>query len=291
MRWFTEQFGTEVLRREVIPPTADFISPDYTATPLQVERLVRRLCSLMYVDPARVKIDLFDGSVDKREAAKLRKSRAVGHFHMEGGRAIIGLDTSEASDPVLLTAIAVHELGHVRLLGERRITSQRSDHERLTDLLTVYFGFGIFTTNAALRFARNDRGWSIVPHGDLDDMTLNAARRNDTYSRLGYLKSSEFGYAMACFCWLRRERDPAWASMLTPGPLTYLKQGLAYLTSNGSSAELPTQRVVNKSAKLGTVTIRVTPARSASLGSLGIVLPRQTGKLPPEGERPTPSGR
>jgi hypothetical protein len=281
MRWLTEQFGTVVLRREVILPTADFISPDYSATPQQVDTLVRHLCSLMNVDPALVQVDLFDGSAEKHQAARLGKSRAVGHFHMHDGRAIIGLDTSEASDPVLLTAIAVHELGHVKLLGERRITNQRSDHERLTDLLTVYFGFGIFTTNAALRFARNDRGWSIVPHGDLDDMTLNAARRNDTYSRLGYLRSSEFGYALSCCCWLRQETEPAWGRMLTPGPLSYLNQGLAYLASSGRSGELPTQRVVNKSAKLGTVTIRVTSARSPSLGSLGILLPHQTGEMPP----------
>jgi hypothetical protein len=290
MRWLTEEFGMEVLRRKAILPTADFISRGYSATPLQVDGLVKHLCRLMNVDPACVKVDLFDGSVDKREAAKLGKSRMVGHFHMKDGRAIIGLDTSETADPVLLTAIAVHELGHVRLLGEERITNQRSDHERLTDLLTVYFGFGIFTTNAALRFARNDRGWSIVPRGDLDDRTLNAARHNDTYSRLGYLRSSEFGYAMACYCWLRHETKPAWSRLLTPGPLAYLNQGLVYLASRGRSGELPTQRVVNKSAKLGSVTIRVSPARPANVGSLGILLPHQTGKLPPDGSA-NPSGR
>jgi hypothetical protein len=94
---------------------------------------------------------------------------------------------------------------------------------------------------------------------------------------------------MACFSWLRHETDPAWGNMLTPGLLTYLKQGLAYLTSCGSNRELPTQRVVNKSAKLGNVTIRVTPARSARIGSLGIVLPHQTGKLPHD-ETLGPSG-
>jgi hypothetical protein len=261
MRWFTDEFGTEVLQRDVILPTAGFIPPGYSATPDEIRAVVSHLCILMLVDPARVKIDLFDGSAQKQKAARLGKSRTVGHFHMEDGRAIISLDSSETSDPLLLTAIAVHEICHVKLLGEGRISSRRADQERLTDLLTVFFGFGVFSTNAALRFVRASRGWSVVPQGDFDDLTLNAARRNDSYNRLGYLKSQEFGYAMACFCWLRHETDPAWARTLNPGPLTYLKQGLAYLARNSANDEFPTQRVINKSAQIGNVTIRVTPSK------------------------------
>jgi hypothetical protein len=261
MRWFTDEFGTEVLQRDVILPAAGFIPPGYSATPDEIRAVVSQLCILMLVDPSRVKIDLFDGSAQKQEAAKLGKSRTVGHFHMEDGRAIIGLDSSETSDPLLLAAIAVHEICHVKLLGEGRLSAQRADQERLTDLLTVFFGFGVFSTNAALRFARAMRGWSVVPQGDFDDLTLNAARRNDSYNRLGYLKSQEFGYAMACFCWLRHETDPAWARTLNPGPLTYLKQGLAYLARNSANGEFPTQRVINKSAQIGNVTIRVTPVK------------------------------
>ena len=261
MRWFTDEFGTEVLQRDVILPTADFIPRGYSATPGEIETVVRQLCVLMLVDPAGVKIDLFDGSAQQKEAARLGKSRTVGHFHMEDGRAVISLDSSETADPSVLTAIAVHEICHVKLLGEGRISARRADQERLTDLLTVFFGFGVFSTNAALRFARARRGWSIVPQGDLDDLTLNAARHNDGYNRLGYLKSQEFGYAMACFCWLRRETNPAWARALNPGPLTYLKQGLAYLSRNSVSGEFPTQGIINKSARRGNVIIRVTPVK------------------------------
>jgi hypothetical protein len=257
--WFISEFGRETLDRGAILPTAGFIPPDYSATPDEIDALVRKLCILMMVDPAWVRIDLFDGSAQKREAAKLGKGRTVGHFHMEDGRAIIGLDRSETMDPLLLTAIVVHEICHVRLIGEGRINARRGDQERLTDLLTVFLGFGVFTTNAALRFARAQRGWSIVPQGNFDDLTLNAARHNDTYNRLGYLRSQEFGYAMACFCWLRHETDPGWATALNPGPATYLKQGLAYLRHSGARGELPTQHVIDKSAHVGGVIIHVTP--------------------------------
>jgi hypothetical protein len=66
---------------------------------------------------------------------------------------------------------------------------------------------------------------------------------------------------MACFCWLRHETDPGWARMLNPGPLTYLKQGLAYLRRSSARGELPAERLTSKSAQIGNITIRVAPAK------------------------------
>jgi hypothetical protein len=51
-----------------------------------------------------------------------------------------------------------------------------------------------------MRFARANRGFTIISRGLLDDRALNAARHNDGYSRLGYLTLAEFGYALACYC-------------------------------------------------------------------------------------------
>jgi hypothetical protein len=241
----------------------------------------------MQVDRGLIGLELFDGSAEQKEAAKTSGSRAVGHFRVEDGRAIIALDQSEATDPTLLTAIAVHELCHLRLLGEGRVRPGRPDGERLTDLMTVYFGFGIFTTNAAMRFARADRSWSLVPFGELDDRTLNAAR-HEGYHRLGYLSSEEFGYALACYSWLRRERQPGWAQYVNPGPLVYLRQGLAYLAYCSVDAELPTQRLLNKSVKIGTATLYVTRGKTMNLGSLGLTLPAVA--MPPSSDDATPAG-
>jgi hypothetical protein len=148
-----------------------------------------------------------------------------------------------------LVAIIAHELCHVRLLGENRITAARKDHERLTDLLTIYLGFGIFTTNAALSFSEDARGWSIQPRGDMSERIINGAR-NDGYSRLGYLNEAEFGYALACYCRLRGEITPPWTTYLDPGPRTYLNQGLAYLAHSEPSGGFPTLRTHNVSVRV-----------------------------------------
>jgi hypothetical protein len=231
IRWFLGQFGAPVIYRDPVLPTADFLpKTGYSASAGEVEELVARLGELMLVDQGSFALELYDGAAEKEKITPSGKSRTVGHFSMAGGRLVISLDQRETADPVLLTAIAVHELSHLRLLGERRISSNRSDGERLTDLLTVYFGFGIFTTNAAMRFTRAERGFTVVSRGLLDDLTLNGARRNDSYHRLGYLSSAEFGYALACYCWVRGETElPAWARYVNPGPRVHMEQGLAYL--------------------------------------------------------------
>lgn len=234
MGFLRREFGSEVLRQDVSLPSAGFLSGSYTATPEQVEALVRHVCGLMRVDPAGIRVELFDGSARRKEAARTGKKYAVGHFRMADGQAVVALDHSEATDRPYLTAIIAHELGHVRLLGEDRYSSERSDHERLTDLLTVYFGFGVLTANAAMRFARASRGFSILPQGQFDDRALNAAGALGGYRRLGYLNTREFGYALACYARMRGETNPAWARYISPGQAVYLTQGLAYLQRDRS---------------------------------------------------------
>ena len=86
LRWFVDQFGTEVLYRDAVLATAGFLSDDgYSASPDQVKTLVAHLCELMMADFGRITLELFDGSAEQQEAAKTGRSRAVGHFRIENG--------------------------------------------------------------------------------------------------------------------------------------------------------------------------------------------------------------
>ncbi|MGI8335146.1 hypothetical protein ACRYCC_34780 [Actinomadura scrupuli] len=235
MHWCAEQFGGPAELGDIALPTQDFFPASYTGTLAQIKELTARVCDLMSVDPAGLIVELFDGA----EKGRASGVRTVGHYTRRNGRAVISLDRDQAADPAYLTAIIAHELGHVRLLGENRV-SRRGDHERLTDLVTVYLGLGIFTTNAAMSYAKAARSWSIQPLGYLDERTLNGAG-SDGYFRLGYLREREFGYALACYCRMRGQTTaPAWASYLAPGPRAVLKQGLAFLALEGPGEGLPT---------------------------------------------------
>ncbi|MCO6008192.1 hypothetical protein NE236_24745 [Actinoallomurus purpureus] len=271
MVWFAGQFGEEAASREVALPRPGFFPTAYAGEPEQIEALVLKVRDLMAVDSSQdLVVRVFDGSTETTVAGG---RRAVGHYHEEDGRAIIGLDLREAADPAFLTAIIAHELCHVRLLGENRITAAQRDHERLTDLLTVYLGFGIFTTNAALHFTETARGWSVRPRGYLSEHDLNAAR-NDGYARLGYLTEAEFGYALACYCRLRGEDDPAWADHLDPGPRAFLQQGLAYL-ARMTPGDFPTVRTAT-----ARMSICVVPAvRSPASNFLLMAMPGDEKRL------------
>jgi hypothetical protein len=278
--WFVREFGRDPALRPIVLPRPDLRSADYTGTPKQINDVVAWVCGLMEIDRSELTVELFDREGEDPPAREGR--RAVGHYYVEDGRAVIGLDVTEASDAAYLIAVIAHELCHVRLLGEERITNERKDHERLTDLLTVYFGFGVFSTNAALRFGETTRGFSVQPLGDLDERTLNAARHDD-YSRLGYLTEREFGYAMACYAWLRGETEPPWASHLDPGPRTFLRQGLAYLTRATAPGEFPT----NRTGAIP-VSIRVVLATNpAWLSGLHLMARGTTWPPNPPGHRPS----
>lgn len=274
LQWFVDQFGIEPALREAVVPTQALLPASYSGTPEQIADLVVQVCELMSINPAGLTVELFNRP-DEKDAAARTENRAVGHYFVRDGRAVIGLDVTESSDTGYLTAVIAHELSHVRLLGESRITDARRDHERLTDLLTVFFGFGIFTTNAALRFGGTGRGWTVQPLGYLDERTLNAAR-NDAWSRLGYLTEQEFGYAMACYAWLRHETEPAWAAHLDPGPRAHLKQGLTYLSRSTRPGEFPTRRA-------GTVPISLRLVPKTHQPWQGFTYPRFTrGGWPPD---------
>ncbi len=107
-------------------------------------------------------------------------------------------------EPATLAATICHELGHVHLLADGRIKRDEEDGEPLTDLITVYFGTGIFTANSAFRFGQ----WQSISH------------QGWRASRLGYLSEQLFGYALASYSWYRGDLEAPWRK--------YLRENIAY---------------------------------------------------------------
>lgn len=199
--WFQATFGDP---RPVVLPDS-FTRDD----------LVAQVCRLMEVDPATLTVELYGDSAEQdlaRAAGLTLQSQGVaGHYRRENGRPVVAIDRTLTS--VRLIATIAHELGHVRLDG----LYDGADHEPLTDLLTVHFGLGIFTANAAFDFSQDDH------------------RR--TVQRLGYLTEPMFGYGLACHAWRRGETRPAWARHLDANPRAYLRRGLRHLAGVGQSGK------------------------------------------------------
>lgn len=217
MDWFVAEFGRQRLHDEVVLPTDDFFPGIYRGSRDDVRTVLERLCKHMDIDPARVDLEHDGADEDPGLSAHMpintEWSGAAGHHRMRDGRSVIGIRDAQAKQPMALVATIAHELGHVLLLGDGRISREREDHEPLTDLLTVFFGLGIFTANSAFDFGREDRG----------------QYRYTRHTRLGYLTEPMYGYALARYAWLRGEADPAWSRYLDTNPRTYLKRGIRYL--------------------------------------------------------------
>jgi hypothetical protein len=225
IEWLRREFGVAPLNVPVILPTSEYFPPPFAGSDADVRALVRSVARYMGVQ-ADVDVQ-FSEDLDEAENFRRLFPGGMGTFRSSGaagaytdadedGLHVVTIDRSNVGEPARLLAVIAHELAHVRLFGERRMSPDRQDHEPLTDLATVYLGMGIFTANAAFSFGRIS--WSVIePAGGWQSR------------RLGYMTEQMFGYALARYAVYRGELDPAWARYLDTNPRVYMKQGVRYL--------------------------------------------------------------
>jgi hypothetical protein len=223
MEWLLEEFGCDAFRDvTVVLPTDEFFPDSYSAEEDDARALVDRVCEYMSVNRDLIELEFFED--ERRQAQKDfiyaggQSAGACGHYKKRRDKFVIALESSQLTDPMSLVATIAHELGHVRLLGEGRVHSGFEDHEPLTDLLTVFFGLGIFTANTAFTFDGSSQGWQARSRG--------------------YLNEEMFGYALALFALMRGERNPVWSKYVEGSVSTFFKNGLKYLDKTGEGAGL-----------------------------------------------------
>jgi hypothetical protein len=222
-----------MLEAKVVLPTAEDFPDPYDGTPAAAEMLFCRVCAYMQVKRSSVELEIFfDETEHLREILPYWRGdgakRAAGLYvhhpkddsseeeQSEEKCMVVAIRSTQLKDPLSLVATVAHELGHVILLGGRLLNPETSDHEPMTDLLTVFLGLGIFTANSAGRFKQyqEDRrqGWSM--------------------QRLGYLPEEVYGYALARFAAERSELNAVWLKHLSTNVRTYFKQSRTWLGKN-----------------------------------------------------------
>ncbi|MEO7717294.1 MAG: hypothetical protein ABIY70_13925 [Capsulimonas sp.] len=216
---FSRMFGESFLKNvSPVTPTPEFFPFDWDGSEESAEITLRRVCELMCVDRSRITLEFFEDKDELAEALSKeishfdqQRTGAGGYYRPTGddGAAVVALERRKLRDPITLIATIAHELGHVILLGDGRITRDVEYMEPMTDLLTVYFGLGVFNANSAAKFQQHSHGWSM--------------------QRLGYLSEPQFGYALALFAFRRGEVKPAWAKHLNINISAYFRQSLKYL--------------------------------------------------------------
>jgi hypothetical protein len=203
--------------------TREFFPDPSHGTDEDVRRLLDRVSALMDVDPASVELAFYDDSHPMAGSHLLTNYEtrgAAGVYESQDGVQRIWIEAGSLSDPIGLVATLAHELGHVRLIGEGRISGDEEDHEPLTDLLTVYLSLGVITANSVVResswSAPQSEGWSV--------------------GRRGYLDMPAYGYALALFARARGEDDPAWAGALRPDVRGPFREAMRFLAAPESGS-------------------------------------------------------
>lgn len=219
-----------MLEAKVILPDAEHFPDPYDKSEAAAERMFSRICDYMNVDRSRIDLEIFRDATD--ELSKMLPYWTGGdggcaglyvHPDDESKKMVVALRQSQMDDALALVATLAHELGHVILLGGGLIDHCAKDMEPMTDLLTVFLGFGIFNANCAARFRQwqNERkqGWSM--------------------QRLGYLPEEVYGYALARFAAERGERRPAWVAFLSTNVRAYFKKSAEWLESEEKAKKKP----------------------------------------------------
>jgi hypothetical protein len=213
-----------------ILPTREYFPDSYEPTTAGAETLFVRVCKYMRVDRSRIRLEVFPDETEELRsvlpywrgasggcAGFFSPDPSIGSLPADDEECmLVALRSTQLKDPLSLVATMAHELGHVILLGGGLISPKAPDHEPLTDLLTVFLGFGVFTSSAARRFKQfqDERhyGWSM--------------------HRLGYLPEEMYGYALAKFAELRGEEKPAWVKHLSTNVKAYFRRSQSWLVKN-----------------------------------------------------------
>ncbi|MBB5983413.1 hypothetical protein [Kribbella solani] len=209
MDWLVAEFGRDVPHRPIAVP-ADLIPVAYDGSHAAATELCGRVDGRMDLRPGQCGLS-FELDCVRRPGGGTVKEQS-GRWMRGTEQNLIQLAPALPADPVALIAIYAHEVGHELLLGSGRITpAARPDHESLTDLLTVFYGLGIFTANAA--YERRPR-----PNG----------RGKQPLAR-GYLREAALSEALAYYAMLRGERHPEWERHLDAPVRRGMRNQLAVL--------------------------------------------------------------
>lgn len=217
--WFIEVFGLDKLNEQ------PFISPTFENFPYnnlkdteQFQLFFEKLCSYWDLNPNEIEVKFFDDIKSKQWTTWIPQ----GDFNEPGGlynqiytteekRFNIQLAKSNLDNPQLLVSVIAHELAHVKLLGGNFMNVNDAQMEPLTDLASIFFGFGVFVANSV-------QTQSIY-----------------WMSRSGYLPDQLISYANALICYITEYDANNYNTVLNSNTKELFKKDYGFLSKTNDT--------------------------------------------------------
>ncbi len=212
-----ELFGEDIINKPML--TRDHsIFPIEINEPVEIIPLAHNIAKVMDIDPETLDIGFFQGAqpVDPSSIDMENKSNsAAGLYYGKNNDGKYEVDFADNihEDVERIIATIAHEFSHIKLLGEGRM---KENSEELTDMLPLFYGFGLFNSAMVLTFTRESSG------------TQTSWQSNT----LGYLSFADWGYLFALYMYKRNEKEPAWFDHLNKTVSKDCKLALDFILAN-----------------------------------------------------------
>lgn len=200
-------FGEQVtLQRKVLTPEHTDFPINFDGSERAAAETLMIVATQMDISPENITLDFYDENL-----RRITDGTPDGMYWGKGTSDKFEISIARAllDEPEEMIATLAHELAHVKLLGEEKMSE---NDELITDLATIFFGLGVFNANTAFQ-------------------TFNDAKKFG-WSRSGYLSQMEWGYGLALFAYIRQEFEPDWADYLCTNVKGDFFRGLRFITDN-----------------------------------------------------------
>lgn len=207
-----EQAGWELyLTQVLLRPDAKHFPDRWTPDVFGVRRLARRLLLYAGLGDLDVSVEIFEGDheplfdTDGRASGSRHHGAAAWFAGIQNGVCVFGVEVDQLEDALSVTAAMAHETAHVFRRVRGLEVEDLDTEERLTDLTTVYLGFGLLTTNATSR------------HRSVGNFNVHQW----SHQSLGYLPPQAMSYLLALWARVRDCRNRRITSVLESNQAGY----------------------------------------------------------------------
>ncbi|WP_437785649.1 hypothetical protein [Sorangium sp. So ce1097] len=153
----------------LLEPTAEFFPDTWAPSARGVKIVLLRLLSYAGLQGLRAHVELFAQPTLARDelwGSSFRHRGAAAWFAgIEDGTCRFGVDARKLTAPEALVGVLCHEVAHAYRQHHGLVGEDRDVEEQLTDLTTIYLGFGVLTVNNTDRHrASGSRDLRTVTH-------------------------------------------------------------------------------------------------------------------------------